>query len=41
MKYIVEDSLGNFMRTFPTYKQAETYKFAYGNSGWSVKIARK
>ena len=41
MKYIVEDSLGNFMRAFPTYKQAEIYKFAYGNSGWNVKIARK
>lgn len=41
MKYIVEDSLGNFMRAFPTYKQAEIYKFAYGNRGWSVKTARK
>ena len=41
MKYIVEDSLGNFMHTFPTYKQAETYRFAYGNSGWSIKIVQK
>ena len=38
MYYKVLDSKGNLMRTFPTYKQAEIYKFAYGNRGWSVKI---
>lgn len=41
MYYKVLDSKGNFMRAFHTYKQAATYKFAYGNSGWGVKIARK
>ena len=41
MYYKILDSKGNFMRAFPTYKQADTYKFAYGNSGWSVKIVQK
>ena len=38
--YRVYDSQGNFMRSFPTYKQASTYKFAYGNYGWSIKFIR-
>lgn len=41
MYYKILDSKGNFIHAFPTYKQAETYKFAYGNNGWSIKIARK
>lgn len=35
--YKVFDSLGNFMRSFPTYKQAYNYKFTFGNSGWTIK----
>lgn len=37
LKYGVYDSLGNFMRRFPTYKQASNYKLAYGNYGWTIK----
>lgn len=36
MRYIVRDSLGNFMRSFKTYKEASTYKFAYGNYQWTI-----
>jgi len=36
--YKVYDSLGNFMRRFPTYEQADTYRFAYGNKYWTIKI---
>ena len=35
--YNVFDSLGNFMRRFPTYKQASNYKLAYGNKCWKIK----
>ena len=34
--YTVKDSTGHVMRTFPTYQQASTYKFVYGNSGWII-----
>lgn len=34
--YRVYDSLGNFMRSFPTYQQASNYKFAFGNCGWTI-----
>lgn len=36
--YKVYDSLGNFMRKFPTYKQASNYKFTYGNKCWTIKF---
>ena len=36
MKYIVLDSLGNYMKLFRTYQAASTYKFAYGNYGWKI-----
>ena len=36
--YKVYDSLGNFMRRFPTYKQASNYKQACGNTGWTIKF---
>ena len=29
--------MGNFMKRFPTYKQASNYKFAYGNKYWTIK----
>lgn len=35
--YRVYDSYGKFLKSFPTYKQASTYKFAYGNYGWTIK----
>jgi len=35
--YKVFDSLGNFMCRFPTYKQAVTYRLAYGNIYWTIK----
>lgn len=35
--YKVFDSLGNFMRKFPTYKQASNYKLAYRNLSWTIK----
>lgn len=35
--YRVYDSLGNFMRSFPNYQQASTYKFTFGNYGWTIK----
>lgn len=34
--YTVRDSTGFAIRTFPTWAQAYTYKFAYGNSGWTI-----
>lgn len=37
LMYKVYDSMGNLMRRFPTYKQAATYKLAFGNSGWTIK----
>lgn len=35
--YKVFDSEGNFMRRFPSYQAAVTYKLAYGNKYWSIK----
>ena len=37
MQYVVFDSLGNFMRRFPTYRQASNYRLAYGNSSWTIR----
>lgn len=35
--YKVYDSLGNFMRRFPTYKQASEYVTSCGNPrGWRI-----
>lgn len=39
--YIVKDSLGNTMKVFPNYRQASTYKFAYGNQYWSIVETKK
>lgn len=36
MKYIVYDSLGNYLRTFSNYKQAMTFKIAMGRYDWSI-----
>lgn len=35
--YKVYDSEGNFMRKFPSYQAAATYKLAYGNYKWYIK----
>lgn len=35
--YVVKDSLGNTMAVFKDYKQAVTYKLAYGHSGYTIK----
>ena len=37
MIYEVYDSQGNFMNKFPTYAQANNYKYACGNSKWTIK----
>lgn len=36
--YKVFDSWGNLVRRFPTYKQANNYKYACGNTGWTIKF---
>ena len=35
--YKVYDSEGNFMRKFPSYQAAVTYKLTYGNKYWTIK----
>ena len=35
--YKVYDSWGNFMKRFPTYKQASIYKAAFGNNYWTIR----
>ena len=35
--YKLYDSLGNFIKRFPTYKQAVTYRLAYGSIYWTIK----
>lgn len=34
--YKVYDSLGNFLRSFRTYKEASNYKFVFGNPNWKI-----
>ena len=34
--YKVLDSEGNLMRSFSKYREAVSYKFTYGNSGWII-----
>ena len=36
--YKVYDSLGNFIKRFPTFQQASNYKLAYGNNYWVIKM---
>lgn len=35
--YKVFDSVGQFLRSFPTYKQAMTFKIANGRMDWIIK----
>lgn len=37
MRYRVYDSQGNYMKSFPDYKQASNYKLAFGNIYWRIK----
>lgn len=34
--YRVYDSTGKYLRSFPTYKQAMTYKIACGRMDWKI-----
>lgn len=40
MKYHLYDSVGKFIKSFPTYIQASNYKFVFGNYGWSITFKR-
>lgn len=35
--YRVFDSVGQFLRSFPTYKQAMTFKIANGRMDWIIR----
>lgn len=37
MSYRVIDSEGYILRTFPTYKQAMTFKIAMGRYDWKIR----
>lgn len=37
MRYKIYDSLGNYMKSFPDYKKAFSYKYVFGNYGWTIK----
>lgn len=39
--YKVFDSVGQFLRSFPTYKQAMTFKIANGRMDWNIKKIEK
>lgn len=36
-KFRVYDSLGNYLKSFPTYPQAMTYKIMCGRYDWTIK----
>lgn len=36
-RYKVFDSESNFIQSFKTYKEANTFKFIYGNFSWFIK----
>lgn len=36
-RYILTDSVGKFVKSFPTFIQASNYKLACGNNGWTIK----
>lgn len=36
-KYKVYDSLGKYLRSFATYKQAATYRIMCGRYDWIIK----
>lgn len=36
MRYKLYDSVGKFIKSFPTYIMASEYKFAFGNYRWYI-----
>lgn len=34
--YTLKDATGSVVKTFKTWKEANEYKFVYGNSGWFI-----
>lgn len=36
-KYTIFDSYGNYLRSFPTYKQAFTFCYSCGRMDWLIK----
>ena len=36
-KYTIFDSYGNYLRSFPTYKQAFTFCYSRGRMDWLIK----
>lgn len=34
--YTLKDATGQVIKTFKTWKEANIYKFVYGNSGWFI-----
>lgn len=36
-KYLVTDSEGHILRSFPTYQQAMTYKISCGRYDWEIR----
>ena len=36
-KYLVTDSLGNYMQSFSSWEAACNYKYTRGNSQWKIK----
>lgn len=36
-KFKVYDSLGNYLKSFPTYQQAMTFKIMCGRHDWTIK----
>ena len=39
--YKVFDSVGQFLRSFPTYKQAMTFKIANGRMDWNIQQTKR
>lgn len=35
--YKLYDSEGGYIGSFPSWKQADNYRFTYGNSEWKIK----
>lgn len=36
-KYKVYDSMGNYLRSFPSYQSAMTFKIMNGRYDWTIK----
>lgn len=40
-RYRIYDSLGNYLKSFSTYKQASTYKIMCGRYDWIIKEIKR